>query len=100
MDTEILYKYKNRNSDEINIGHLTLDKSIYKAYTDSYSTNRDDSLSKLPRRLFNCSLIARGDSECRAFLNDISNFSNDDKLRGLVQFLSKMEIITFSFSMY
>lgn len=109
MDTEINYKYKDGYHDDIKEGHITLDKSIYKDYTNVYKTDIGNSVKDdLARRLWNCHLISRGDHECRSFLTDIINFLKDDngkycgdeELMKLYEFLMKQELVEILFECY
>lgn len=101
MDTEITYKYKDGLHEDVKTGQISLDKSVFKNYVDSYSTNYDDDLTILSRRLFNCHLRASGDGQCRAFLKDIYLFSKDEDFEKTYLWLLKQdEIVEIIFEMY
>lgn len=81
MSTDIFYEYKDGFHDDIKYGSITLDKGIFKKYVNSYDTKIEDSvIDSLPRRLWNCSLVWEGDTNCKRFLNDLANFHKNSKL--------------------
>ncbi len=107
MDTEIYYKYQV--GSEIKYGNLTLDREVYKKYTDSYSTKGD--IKNLNRRLLHCHLSSYGDKQCKMFLNDIADFWQNsgegfresyDKsgFKAVHEFLMKQEMVEVIFAMY
>lgn len=100
MDTEITYKYKDGLHEDIKDGSLTLDKSVYKNFTGTYTTSNDDDINNLARRLWNCHLRATGDIECKAFLTDISNFCKDGEFETVYKWLMKQEMVEVIFQMY
>lgn len=111
MDTEIFYKYKDGLHPDLKTGQITLDKSIYKSYKGSYGTNFSDSvLYSLPRRLWHCSLVWEGDSDCKRFLNDLKEFwtksevgfaeGYEERFKVVHEFLMKQELVEIKFTCY
>ncbi len=102
MDTEITYKYKDGLHPDIKEGHLTLDKAVYKMYTDSYGFDFvEDDLTSLKRRLWYCHFRASDDHRCKHFLKDIVTYTHDEELTKLYDWLLKQgEVVEIIFEMY
>jgi len=104
MDTELFYKYKDGLHPDIKSGQLTMDKSVYRKYTDSYNTNADDDINNLNRRLWNCHLRAEDNDQCRKFLTDILIYNKNnmdiEEFIKLYDWLMKQELVEIIFTCY
>lgn len=111
MDTELTYKYKDGFHKDIKIGHITLDKGVFKSFAGRYDCNFEDSpINSLARRLWNCKLVWEGDVNCKWFLDSLKEFwtksnkgfvdSYDDKFSKLHEWLKAQELVEIIFECY